>query len=48
MIARHSAPDATNFNAGLRYGNTQVRAIYDRFHIEHPWYLTTTRTCSCR
>ncbi len=37
---RHSATDATNFNAGLRYGNTQVRAIYDRFHIEHPWYLT--------
>ncbi len=38
--ARHAATDATNFNAGLRYGNTQVRAIYDRFHVEHPWYLT--------
>ena len=37
---RHSATDATNLNAGLRYGNTQVRAIYDRFHVEHPWYLT--------
>ncbi len=39
-IAQHSATDATNLNVGLRYGSTQVRAIYDRFHIEHPWYLT--------
>jgi outer membrane cobalamin receptor len=39
-VARHSATEATNFNAGLRYGNTQVRAVYDHFHVEHPWYLT--------
>ena len=38
--ARHSATEATTFNAGLRYGNTQVRAIYDRFHVEHPRQLT--------
>ncbi|CAA9260343.1 MAG: hypothetical protein AVDCRST_MAG56-2495 [uncultured Cytophagales bacterium] len=38
--ARHSSTDATNFNAGLRYGNTHVRAIYDRFHVEHPWNIT--------
>jgi outer membrane cobalamin receptor len=37
---RHSATDATNLNIGLRYGTTQVRAIYDRYHLEHPRYLT--------
>jgi outer membrane cobalamin receptor len=32
--------DATYVNAGVRYKNTRLRAIYDQFEVGHPFYRT--------